>query len=88
MRNYALLIVSMFLFSSAYAQRQGRGVPPAETVGTVKEKIVKGKIKPSEITGDKGDWELCFTCKICKDKSFQRFYLRFITAKKRTTSVR
>jgi hypothetical protein len=72
-RNYGLIIL-VFLFSPVYA---------VETVGSVKEKLIKGKIKASELTGDKGDWELCFTCEICKDKSFQRFYLRFIAVKKR-----
>ena len=68
------LFILMFLFSPVYG---------AETVSSVKEKLTKGELKASEITGDKKDWKLCFTSDICKDKSFQRFYIRFLSAQKK-----
>lgn len=68
------LFILMFLLSPVHA---------AETVASVKERLVKGELKASEITGNKKDWKLCFTCNICKDKSFQRFYIRFLSVQKK-----
>ena len=48
-----------------------------ETASVIKQKLISGKVKPWEITNKKGDFKLCFKCKVCKDKSFQRFYIRF-----------
>ncbi len=33
-------------------------------------------IIPKELHGDKGNFILCFECKTCKNKTFQRLYLR------------
>ena len=33
-------------------------------------------IVPQELYGDKGNFLLCFKCETCKNKKFQRLYLR------------
>ena len=33
-------------------------------------------IIPKEVHGDEGNFLLCFECKTCKNKTFQRLYLR------------
>ena len=33
-------------------------------------------LKPMEIYGKEGNYMLCFSCKICKKKKFQRMYIR------------
>ena len=67
------LFILMLLLAPIYGE---------ENASVIKQKLISGKIKPSEVTGNKKDFKLCFKCKACKDKTFQRFYIRFITARK------
>jgi len=67
------LFILMLLLAPIYGE---------ENASVIKQKLISGKIKPSEVTGNKKDFKLCFKCKACKDKTFQRFYIRFIAAQK------
>ena len=55
-------------------------VPPND----VKRKLISGELAPSEIAKEYKDeqFKLCFNCTVCKAKSFQRFYIRFLQARK------
>ena len=55
----------------------------AETVDSAKRKLISGQLMPSEITNSKKDWKLCFNCKVCNDKGFQRFYIRFVQVRRK-----
>ena len=68
------ILVLMFLLTPTYGE---------DTVDSTMRKLLKGEYKSMEITNDKYDWKLCFKCKVCKTKRFQRFYIRFIQTTKR-----
>ena len=69
-RKYFLIFILIAIGSNAQA--------PSEPF----EIVIDGKkstffdIVPQEVYGDKGNFLLCFNCETCKNKTFQRFYLR------------
>ena len=71
------LFILMILALSIYGAEP---VPPND----VKRKLISGELAPSEIAKEYKDeqFKLCFNCTICKAKSFQRFYIRFLQARK------